>query len=260
MLTVQADPESARAVDTLQRTGFGVRWQIGAVTDRGVVRRENQDGWALTSCGDDSFALLLADGMGGHAGGAIAARLALEHAAALLAEAAAPRDALAAAFGAADAAVAADGLDGSGGGTTLVAAVLSGRRCRVAHIGDSRAYILRAATAAALTNDHTWVAEQERAGLLTAAQAAVHPQRNLLTRAVTGDGMQPDLTDLELTAGEVLLLCSDGLWGSVTEATLSALVAAADLAAGLAALVDAAIAGGSTDNVTALGARLAATG
>lgn len=255
MVSVRADPTAARASQELECSAGGRPWQITAFSDRGVVRRENQDGWATAACADGSFAVLLADGMGGHADGAIAARIALEEAAAVLAVAPAPLDALSAAFAAADAAVARRGRDGSGCGTTLVVAVLHDAGCRVAHLGDSRAYAIGSAGATALTQDHSWVAEQERAGLLTAAQAAQDPRRNLLTRAVTGDGMEPDVIDATLAPGDLLLLCSDGLWGTVDEVALTALRNGTNPIGDLATLVGSAIAAGSTDNVTAVSCR-----
>lgn len=239
----------------------GVRLDLAAVSDRGTVRKENQDRWALRPLAG-GCALVLADGMGGHADGAIAAHLAVEAAAGHLTEAADPGAALEGAVAAAAGAVAAHRRAHSGAmsGTTLVLAVVAGDRVRLANVGDSRGYRIRDGVAEQLTEDHSWIAEQVRDGRLNPERALHHPGRNMLTRALTGEPVDADLFSAELVAGDVLLLCSDGVWDAVDDARLAAAMSAgATLEAAVAGLCDHALAAGSTDNVTVVACRLAAS-
>ena len=89
------------------------------------------------------------------------------------------------------------------------------------HVGDSRAYLLHEGTLRQLTDDHSWVGEMVRRGELTAAEAAIHPHRSVITRALgTEDDAEPDLLEVRLEAGDRLLLCSDGLSGMVSDETI----------------------------------------
>jgi PPM family protein phosphatase len=237
----------------------GVRLELAAVSDRGTVRKENQDRWALRPLAG-GCALILADGMGGHADGAIAAHLAVEAAAGHLASAADPGAALDGAVAAAAEAVAAHRRAHSGAmsGTTLVLAVVDGDRVRLANIGDSRAYRIRDGVAEQLTEDHSWIAEQVRDGRVDAERALHHPGRNMLTRALTGEPVGADVFSADLVTGDVVLLCSDGVWDAVDDARLAAeMSSGATLADAVAALCDRALAAGSTDNVTVVACRVA---
>jgi serine/threonine protein phosphatase PrpC len=140
-----------------------------------------------------------------------------------------------------------------GMGTTLVAAVLLGRKVFVANVGDSRAYLINKQGITQITEDHSWVEEQVRAGLLTPEQARRHPQRNLVTRALgSKPAVEVDLFEGEIGAGDALLLCSDGLTGRVEDQELAAMVRehAPQQAAKL--LVDLANERGGNDNITVL--------
>jgi serine/threonine protein phosphatase PrpC len=141
----------------------------------------------------------------------------------------------------------------SGMGTTLVAAVILGRKVYVANVGDSRAYLINKSTIAQITEDHSWVEEQVRAGLLTPEQAKRHPQRNLVTRALgSKPSMDVDLFEGRVGDGDMILLCSDGLTGRVEDHEIAAIVRdhlpheAAQL------LVAAANERGGSDNITVL--------
>jgi serine/threonine protein phosphatase PrpC len=113
----------------------------------------------------------------------------------------------------------------SGMGTTLVAAVVLGRKVYVANVGDSRAYLINRTGITQITDDHSWVEEQVRAGLLTPEQARKHPQRNLVTRALgSKPTVEVDLFEGEIGAGDTLLLCSDGLTGRVEDQEIAAMV------------------------------------
>lgn len=234
--------------------------ELAAVSDRGTVRRENQDRWAMRPVAEGCV-LVLADGMGGHADGAIAAHLAVEAAAAHATSAADAGSSLGGAVDAAVAAVAAH-RRAHGGlmcGTTLVIAVVGAGRARLANVGDSRAYRIRDGVAEQLTVDHSWIAEQVRDGRLDADRATHHSGRNMLTRAITGEPVDADLFSTDLRDGDVLLLCSDGVWDAVDDARLAAEIRPGVALAGAAAsLCDRALQAGSTDNVTVVGCRMAA--
>ncbi len=141
----------------------------------------------------------------------------------------------------------------SGMGTTLVAAVVLGRKLYVANVGDSRAYLLNRQGLTQVTEDHSWVEEQVRAGLLTEEQARRHPHRNLVTRALgSKPSVEVDIFEGEISTGDRLLLCSDGLTNWVSDAEISAILQrhAPEEAARL--LVAEANERGGNDNITVL--------
>jgi protein phosphatase len=141
-----------------------------------------------------------------------------------------------------------------GMGTTTTAGWVTGRTLKLAHVGDSRAYLLRGGgPLRQLTEDHTAVAEAVGRGLLTRAQAAVHPQRGVVTRAVGLDpGVRVDTPPpLELAEGDQVLLCSDGLTEVVDEERIAEVLAGqADGDGACRALIAAANDAGGPDNVT----------
>jgi serine/threonine protein phosphatase PrpC len=226
-----------------------------AETDVGLARSGNEDSYLS---GRSVFAV--ADGLGGHQGGEVASALAVEPLAALdgreFADPAEAATALAEAIRAANEAIidrAAGTPDLWGMGTTVTAAaVAGGRLLQLAHVGDSRAYLLRDGTLDQLTTDHTVVGELVRRGRLTPEQAAVHPERSILTRAV---GLDPAIAvdspdPLELLPGDQVLLCSDGLTEAVPDADIARLLAAPDGDAACRSLIDAANKAGGPDNIT----------
>jgi protein phosphatase len=234
--------------------------EMAAVSDRGGVRAENQDAALLIELGNGTgCAVLVADGMGGHPDGRLAADLATAAAADTLRGAGDPVSALPAAVDAANAAIAGHAVPDERGrslGTTLVLAVVWGGRASVANVGDSRAYLVRSGTATQLSVDHSWVAEQVRAGLLSEDEALRHPRRSRVTRALLGAPVEPDLFEVAMRPGDLLVLCSDGLWDSLPAPRIAELVGApGPLDALVGALVDAALDAGSTDNVTAAALR-----
>jgi serine/threonine protein phosphatase PrpC len=224
--------------------------------DVGRARSGNEDSYF---CGRSVFAV--ADGLGGHQGGEVASAAAVEPLAALdgreFAEPAEAAEALTAAVREANAAI----LDRAAGdpglwgmGTTVTAAALAGdRHLQLAHVGDSRAYLLRDGSLDPLTTDHTVVGELVRRGRLTPAQAAIHPERSILTRAVGLDPRIPvDTPDpLELRDGDQVLLCSDGLTEAVDDDQIAELLSSTpEGTAACQALIDAANAAGGPDNIT----------
>jgi PPM family protein phosphatase len=227
-----------------------------AGTDVGRARSGNEDSYFR-----GRTVLAVADGLGGHQGGEVASAAAVEPLAALdgreFADPAEAADELTAAIREANAAI----LDRAGGdpglwgmGTTVTAAALAGEHhLQLAHVGDSRAYLLRDGSLEQLTTDHTVVAELVRRGRLTPAQAAIHPERSILTRAVGLDPRIPvDTPDpLELQDGDQVLLCSDGLTEPVDDDQIAQLLSAEpDGNAACQALIDAANAAGGPDNIT----------
>ena len=189
--------------------------ELAAVSDSGPSRPENQDAWAVLPLDPrPGCALLLADGMGGHDDGAATAYLAVHGACNVLRASREPHAALPDAVAEGNDAIARHRASRGGmvTGTTLVVAVLGGGRASIANAGDSRAYLLRGGALVQLTVDHSWVAEQVRAGHLPAHAVAGHPHRSLLTRALTGDPVEVDVFTTDVQPGDLLLLCSDGLW------------------------------------------------
>ena len=141
----------------------------------------------------------------------------------------------------------------SGMGTTLVAAVVLGRKVYVANVGDSRAYLINRTGITQITEDHSWVEEQVRAGLLTPEQARKHPQRNLVTRALGSKStVEVDLFEGEISASDTLLLCSDGLTGRVDDQEIAAIVREQLPAEAARLLVAQANERGGNDNITVL--------
>ena len=228
-----------------------------AGTDVGLARSGNEDSYL---CGRTVFAV--ADGLGGHQGGEVASAMAVEPLAALdgraFTDAGQAAEALAAAVGEANRAILQRAREDRalwGMGTTVTAAaVAADRLLQLAHVGDSRAYLLRGGgPLRQLTEDHTAVAEAVGRGLLTRAQAAVHPQRGVVTRAVGLDpGVRVDTPPpLELAEGDQVLLCSDGLTEVVDEERIAEVLAGqADGDGACRALIAAANDAGGPDNVT----------
>jgi PPM family protein phosphatase len=228
----------------------------GAATDVGRVRHSNQDRLL-----EEPNLFAVADGMGGHVGGEVAAQVAVDALRVSFARQATV-DGLRRAVGEANAAVWREGqeqADLRGMGTTMTAvALVAGADGRdviaLANVGDSRAYVFSGGRAVQVTSDHSLAEEKVRQGELTEAEAAVHPHRHILTRALgVSLDVDVDLWELRLHDGDRILLCSDGLTNEVgTEQIASTLASMAEPAEAARALVDAAVAHGGNDNVTVL--------
>ena len=223
-------------------------------TDAGKVRQNNEDAFLLGE-GKDETLFAVADGIGGFEAGEVASRIAVEALREL--EPGAPFEA---AIGEANRRILAVGRGDerlSGMGTTIVALRFGGTRERpvaeVAHVGDSRAYLLRGGALRPLTEDHSLVAELVRSGDLTRDQAAEHPQKNLITRALGAEEeVDVDTAVLPVNAGDRILLCSDGLSDMVSEAQISEILAESsdDPETPARRLLSAALDAGGTDNVS----------
>lgn len=222
-----------------------------ARTDVGLRRSSNQDsGYA------SSRLIAIADGMGGAAAGDLASATAMNIVRTLDRDLgdADPRQAVLDTVRDAnrrlgEIAAADPSVDGMG--TTLEAMLWTGERFITAHIGDSRAYRLRAGELTQLSTDHTFVQSLVDEGKLTPDEARVHPHRSLLLRVMLGrPDNEADIKDLEGEAGDRYLLCSDGLTDMVTDANIAGALAEPDLGAAADQLVELALAGGGLDNVT----------
>ncbi|WP_298458887.1 PP2C family serine/threonine-protein phosphatase [uncultured Cellulomonas sp.] len=227
-----------------------------ARSDVGLVRANNQD-----SAYAGPHLLVVADGMGGHAGGDVASSVAVATLAPLDDEAHGPDDALAeldrALHAAQDELLACADADPqlAGLGTTVTALLRSGSKLAMAHIGDSRAYLLRDGELTQVTTDHTFVQHLVSTGKITAEEAETHPQRSVVMRVLGDFDMEivPDLSVREARAGDRWLLCSDGLSGVVSADTLAeTLRAVPDVGACADRLVQLALRGGGPDNVTVI--------
>ncbi len=224
--------------------------RYAALSDVGRVRKDNQDsGFASSNL------LVIADGVGGAARGDVASSTAVQILRRL--DEPPPPDLLEALAGAVHRAhdriaelVEQDPeLDGTS--TTVTAALFDGTRIGVAHIGDSRGYLLRDGVLSQLTRDHTFVQSLIDDGRISADEARTHPHRNLILRAVDGvHETDPDLFLVDLAPGDRILLCSDGCSGSLDDDRLADILGTGTVDYAAVELVRASLEAGSTDNVT----------
>ena len=237
-----------------------ITWHAAGLSDRGLVRSQNEDNFSISS---DTRVFVVADGMGGTANGALASKLAVE-------EMASCRDAdnpdieqpevlkawldksIAKANGRV---VEEQHKTGVKMGTTIVVAVQSDDgRLHIAHVGDSRAYLLRDGITKPLTIDHSVVMEMLRCGKLTREQCKLSPFRHLITRCLGHeDEVESDYVCVDVQPGDWIILASDGLEAAVDEKDLPGIVEATkDPVRACNDLVEKTIAGGAPDNVTVL--------
>lgn len=240
-----------------------------AATHTGLVRANNEDSYAIVdSEGGFPCALILADGMGGHNRGELASQIAVDYARSRLeaefAAASWPEDIermLADIIEKSNVKVYLGSLesdDNRGMGTTLTLALLVNDQIHIAHVGDCRAYLLRENELVRLTVDHTLVQEMVDAGTLSMAESVGHPRRNVLTRALgVPEYIQPDKLSLPVQKGDRLLLCSDGLYGSLEEDEIKQQLRKEKTPAALTEkLISMALDEGGEDNITVLAAYL----
>ena len=222
----------------------------------GLVRAGNEDS-ALTS----NALIAVADGMGGHAAGEVASRIAIQVLAANSRVITAKDidqesadDIFATSISDIDDALANASDENpalTGMGTTLSALFLRGNAVALLHVGDSRVYRLRGNTLEQLSRDHTIIQELLDQGSITEADIATHPQRSVLTQVLMGDGRsQPSLTIFDVKSDDRYLLCSDGLTGVVSDKEIKAIIKGKARGAAVDALIDAAYVQGAPDNVT----------
>ena len=269
---VPGDPTSRRLVEEGNRSEAGstteairlssrLVWQFSAHSDVGQVRAQNEDSFGADSC---RGLFIVADGMGGHAAGEVASSLAVRCATegvalipgdAPLHEA---RDRLRSAIHDANEVILIEGRadpDRSGMGTTTTALLISPDGWWVVgHVGDSRAYLVRAGRVTQITEDHTYVQELVNQGRLSSEEARLHPRSSLLTRALgTAPNVSIDLIDGELKEGDRFVLASDGLMSMVPESEIRSHLAAESEAEELVRnLIAAANDAGGHDNITTI--------
>ena len=228
---------------------------IGAATDTGRTRMQNEDAMLVRELGG-ALLLCVADGLGGHARGEWASARAIDIFAERVAarfESDGPEGAMRQAAVAANSAVNAEALElgAPGAATTLVAALQRGPEAWWLNVGDSRLYRLTAASLEQVSQDHSWVAERVREGSIPADAARSHWKRNVVTRTIGFElEVEPDTGHLDLEPGNVLLLCSDGLFGPVADDEIARVLGTFEPEAAAAKLIELANEAGGPDNIT----------
>lgn len=235
-----------------------MKMHIVGITDTGVIREENEDALLV----DPRLNLLaVADGMGGYSNGAWCSNEAVTVIQEVMRQSKTKSsigvvDRLRYAIGSAGIRIARRAAaDESHMGTTVVAVVFEDVIAHVLHAGDSRAYLFRDGRLERVTTDHSFVAELVRAGVLTEEEARHHPQRNLITRALGQSEVVPlEYSIRDVRAGDVWLLCSDGLTGHVTDGEITVALLGESLEDGVERMVELANERGGTDNITVIAA------
>lgn len=230
--------------------------KVYALTDIGSVRAVNEDTYFVPAPGE--LYCCVADGMGGAQAGEVASATAVEVFSAYMRDfLPPPHERLRRAVAAANKAIYEKALSDpsmAGMGTTITALLLDGNEMHIAHVGDSRAYLLRNRALMKVTTDHTLVEEMVLKGVITVREARTHPRRNIITRALgTAENVEIDLLRIHVEPTDVFLLCSDGLSSYVGEhAILEVLNSRLKWENKAAALVGKALDAGGHDNVTVL--------
>ena len=230
--------------------------KVYSLTDIGRVRQLNEDSCYQPERGERFCAV--ADGMGGHNAGEVASALAVKtYADYMRAVERITAEALRAAVVRANDAVyraSQESPEVSGMGTTFSALAMEGKCAFIAHVGDSRIYLIRRGALMQVTMDHTLVEEMVLKGLITVREARVHPKRNIITRALgTEPRVDIDMLQLDLRPGDIFFLCSDGLTNHVAERDiLRVTLGESDWQEKLRKLVAVALENGGQDNITAM--------
>lgn len=247
---------------------------VGAKTDIGMVRQKNEDALYVM---ESSSLLVVADGMGGHASGEVASRIAIDiikgyfdtrktgkqlQIGPYRDEFSEATNRLCSAICLANQAVfeaSRSNVQWHGMGTTIAAVLITGKRLSIAHIGDSRVYLIRSGNIEQLTDDHSIVSEQVKLNIFTREQARDSEMKNLLTRALgVGEDVDVDLAELSLFDDDALVLCTDGLTNMVEDnEILSTATAFKDPQEACETLVDMANKNGGKDNITVVIGKLA---
>ena len=225
-------------------------WSTG--THQGRVRENNEDSVYPASAGRRTGGLIaaVADGMGGHVGGEIASSIAIEHATDEDTDLAPDERVQAANSAIMDAVLEDPHLAGMGTTLTLAQFEEEGN-LTIAHVGDSRAYLLRNDELSRVTSDHSIVEVYLAAGQITEEEAKRHPQRGMLTRALgLGRDLEVDLIGERLVVGDRFLICSDGLSSMIDDARIRELLSDGTPEEAVWNLIDAANAAGGMDNIT----------
>ncbi len=235
------------------------------ITDVGMGRERNEDRCGAFTPEDPETRAergrlyVVADGMGGYVGGDVAAELIMDAlpSAYYHGRWAGAGDTLRSAFKATNAAIEQKAIaepENQGMGAAAVAAVVFSDHAVLAHLGDCRAYMVRAGAVTRLTTDHSWVQERINAGWLTADEARVHAYRNVLTRALGAEAdADPTVNQVEFHPDDALILCSDGLWGVIDDEEIAQLAMQhANAKDAARAMVDLALERGGADNISVI--------
>ncbi len=236
--------------------------KIAALTDIGSCRQENQDNYCAQQLTDGSAWGIVCDGMGGANGGRVASRIAtatmLQYFQKQL-HTLRPGDEkqfIMHGFDLTNRAVydkATSDPEMLGMGTTGVCAYVYGGMAHIVHAGDSRAYLLHEGNIRQLTRDHSMVQQLVDSGQITREQAAMHPQKNLITRALgVSASIVPEYSRCEVAVGDILLLCTDGLTNMIPDQEIALLLQETSFFDAPSVLVDRALQGGGQDNITVL--------
>jgi len=270
--TVKTAPLDPDALGPAQSLRSARRMVLGAAQSTGIERTHNEDAlFYMIGRADGQESLpdfgvfVVADGMGGHRSGEVASAISVRTVARKItsetilhlfdeqppAETPSLQEQVQQALEEANLAVV-DRVPG--GGTTLTVAVLLGQQITIGHVGDSRAYLITRDEARALTRDHSLVQRLVELEQLTEEEAALHPQRNVLWNAIgQGANLKVDVFTQAVPHGGYMLVCSDGLWGTVPEDEIRRIVlGAADPQSACDQLVQAANRAGGPDNITAI--------
>lgn len=250
-----------------------MRLEAFAWTDPGPVRENNEDSFFVD---EDAGLFVVADGMGGHAAGEVASRVAVDTIRELLQGGVDPdetrldrdmqdpadvlRERLRYAMNQASARIRREAQLNpayAGMGTTVAVLLIEGRQAHVAHVGDSRIYLLRDGQLQRLTRDHTVVQQEIDAGRLTPALARQVPHRNYLTQSVGYHGpVEPDTATRPVQAGDVFVLCSDGLTDPLDDPRIAEIMRQTHPSDLAETLVNQAVQGGGEDNITVVTVRV----
>lgn len=227
---------------------------VNALTDVGLVRKDNEDSYLVSA---ERGLFVVADGMGGHDGGKLASRIAISVLDRELNNSAITQDPLGSLHKAllvANNEIRSHGKDDNliGMGTTVTAALFYANNLHIAHIGDSRAYLFSNNIVTLLTQDHSLVNELFQKGSITLEEAQNHPQRNILTRALGSHNIpEIDLFSMQVQKGDLLVLCTDGLYNYVNEKDMFVIIGGQNtLDKKVRCLVDMALDRGGSDNIT----------
>lgn len=234
-----------------------MKFDVWCRTDKGLRRESNQDSFLINK---EIGLFVVADGMGGHSGGEVASQLAVQSAEQVVSEyrnrGLLPRDLIQKAYEESSHRIydrAARESQLSGMGTTMVMVYLQGSSLFVGNVGDSRAYLYRKPYLWQITEDHSLVNEQLRAGLIREDQVKQFVGRNVITRSVGYEReVMPDVLERSLQKGDQFILCSDGLSGMISDELMSETMGSRERDGAVNELLNRALEAGGEDNVTVL--------
>ena len=230
--------------------------KAAGLTHLGLKRVNNEDAYFIN---ERRGLFIVADGMGGHNAGEIASRMAIDCSSTYVLKPPAtvtdPLEIISTAIQKANTALqeaASENHTQKGMGTTLIIAWTVGGLCYLGHVGDVRGYLIRGGNLKLLTKDHSVVAKILESGQITEEQARQHPLRNRLERAVgTDHKVKPDVTSFEIMHGDLMLLCSDGLWGMLDDNEIENIInSSVEVGVAKQKLLENALSAGGEDNIT----------